>query len=89
MVNFLFDPSQTPHVKANELYKSFGVGKSTGQSKSKIIRDMMNMSHFDSTWTLPSRVEDNPITWLISVNGFVLDARHAPVRFKKRHSVEV
>ena len=37
------DPSQTPHMKATELYKHFGVGQSTGQGKSKQIRDIMKM----------------------------------------------
>ena len=30
LVNFLYDSSQTPHIKATELYKHFGVGQSTG-----------------------------------------------------------
>jgi hypothetical protein len=78
MVNFLFDPSQTPHIKANELYQHFGVGQSTGQGKSKQIRDMMNMHQMDPNWCLPSKVDDNPMIWMISVNGFIVDARFAP-----------
>jgi len=30
MVNFLFDPSQTPHMNAADLYRAFGIGQSTG-----------------------------------------------------------
>jgi hypothetical protein len=29
-VNFVFDKSQTPHIKTGELYKKFGVSESTG-----------------------------------------------------------
>ena len=78
MVNFLYDPSQTPHMKATELYKHFGVGQSTGQGKSKQIRDMMKMHQMDPNWCLPSKMEDNPLIWMVSVNGFIIDIRQAP-----------
>ncbi|MDJ0592072.1 MAG: DUF6398 domain-containing protein [Pleurocapsa sp. MO_226.B13] len=78
LVNFLYDSSQTPHIKATELYKHFGVGQSTGQGKSKQIRDMMKMSQMSPDWCLPSRIDDNPLIWMVSVNGFILDIRHAP-----------
>jgi hypothetical protein len=38
-VNFLDDPSQTPHCKPKVIYEFFGVAESTGQRKSKEIRD--------------------------------------------------
>ena len=78
MVNFLYDPSQTPHIKATELYKNFGIGQSTGQGKSKQIRDMMNMSQLSPDWCLPSRINDNPLIWIVSVNGLPMDIRNAP-----------
>jgi hypothetical protein len=77
LVNFLYDSSQTPHIKATELYKHFGVGESTGQGKSKQIRDMMKMSQMSPDWCLPSRIDDNPLIWMVSVNGFIIDIRHA------------
>ena len=78
MVNFLYDSSQTPHIKATELYKLFGVGQSTGQGKSKQIRDMMKMSPMSPDWCLPSRIDDNPLIWMVSVNGLPMDIRNAP-----------
>ncbi|BAT56858.1 hypothetical protein NOS3756_58700 (plasmid) [Nostoc sp. NIES-3756] len=78
MVNFLYDSSQTPHIKASELYLAFGVAESTGQGKSKAIRDAMKMSYYDTTWCLPSRMDSHPTAWLISVNGFPMDARYTP-----------
>src|SRR5680860_887812 len=35
--NFLFDKSQTPHLRADELCALFGVGKSTGSAKATAI----------------------------------------------------
>ncbi|QLE41825.1 hypothetical protein FD723_16310 [Nostoc sp. C052] len=78
MVNFLYDSSQTPHIKASELYQIFGVAESTGQGKSKAIRDAMKMSYYDTTWCLPSRLDSHPTAWLISVNGLPIDARYTP-----------
>ena len=78
MVNFLYDSAQKPHIKSTELYTAFGVGESTGQGKSKVIRDLMKMSYYDSNWCLPSRIDRHPTAWFISVNGFMMDARQAP-----------
>lgn len=77
-VNFLFDRSQEPSMRASELYAAFGVGKSTGGAKSKLVRDMFDMYQFDPNWCLPSKLDDNPRAWMITVNGFIRDARLAP-----------
>lgn len=82
-VNFLFDSSQKPHIKASELYDGFGVSNSTGLSKSKQIRDLLKMSQFDPKWTLPSKMEDNPLVWMITVDGFPMDVRHAPEEIQR------
>lgn len=78
MVNFLSDPSQTPHMSAKDLYAAFGVGASTGSAKSKLVRDTLNMYQMDPDWCLPSMLDDNLMAWMISVNGFMLDARSLP-----------
>jgi hypothetical protein len=84
MVNFLYDASQTPHINAGEIYKIFGISSSTGQAKSKIVRDSLQMYQMDPNWSLPSKIDDNPMTWLVSVNGFILDARTAPVDVQEK-----
>ena len=76
-VNFLDDRSDEPHMKLTAIDKAFGVAESTGQGKSKAIRTMLRIRQFDPKWTLPSRVDDNSMMWMIEVNGFLLDARHA------------
>ncbi len=77
-VNFLFDKSQTPHIGAADIYKIFGVGHSTGQGKSKIIRDYLDMYQSDPNWTLPSNLDNNPMAWMLSVNGMIVDIRTMP-----------
>lgn len=78
MVNFLFDPSQEPHVRASEVHSSFGVSESTGSGKSRTIRKMFGMYQLDPRWVLPSSMDSNPLVWLIEVDGFLLDARNLP-----------
>src|ERR1700731_4539395 len=42
-VNFLDDSSQKPHLKLTSIDKAFGVGESTGQGKSVLIRKMLTI----------------------------------------------
>lgn len=78
LVNFLDDSSQTPHMKLTAIDKAFGVGESTGQGNSKKIRTMLKIRQFDYEWILPSRMDKNPLIWMLTVNGFVMDIRQAP-----------
>ena len=77
-VNFLFDRSQTPSMSAAELCAGFGVSKSTGSAKAKVVRDALDMSQMDPQWYRPSKMEENPMAWMIMVNGFVVDVRSMP-----------
>lgn len=74
-VNFLDDRSQKPHMKLTAIDKAFGVGESTGQGKSMLIRKMFKIRSMDPAWTLRSRMDRNPASWMIQINGFLVDAR--------------
>ena len=78
MVNFLGDKSQTPHMKMTDIDKAFGVGESTASAKSSAIRNLLRISHLDFEWMLPSRMETNPLVWMLNVNGLIMDIRDAP-----------
>jgi len=82
-VNFLDDVSQTPHCKPKVIYEFFGIGESTGQNKSKEIRDLLKMGPMSPEWTLPSRLADNPMVWLLQVNGFTVDIRGMPLEVQQ------
>jgi hypothetical protein len=77
-VNFLFDRSQDPSMRAAELCAGFGVSQSTGSAKAKVVRDTLDMSQMDPQWYRPSKMEENPMAWMIMVNGFVVDVRQMP-----------
>ena len=77
-VNFAFDRSQTPHISKPDISNYFEVGKDSPASKSKVIRDLFRIGLMEPEWTLPSRIENNPMVWFVSVNGMVTDARYLP-----------
>jgi Domain of unknown function (DUF6398) len=74
-VNFLDDRSRKPHLKLTAIDKAFGVAESTGQGKSKAIRTMLKIRSFDPQWTLPSRMDRVPTSWVIEIEGMRIDAR--------------
>ena len=82
-VNFLSDKSQTPHLRAEELCKYCGVSQGSGSTKAKEIRDLFGMHQMDPHWTLPGMMDSNPLAWMIMVNGFMVDARHAPLEVQR------
>ncbi len=78
-VNFLFDPSQTPHLKAGELCTILGVSQQTASGKAKEISDIFELMPFHPEWTLPSRMGENPLVWMVmDQNGMMVDLRRAP-----------
>lgn len=77
-VNFLDDRSQSPHLKLTAIDKALGVGESSGQSKSKLIRDLLKIRQFDHHWTLPNRMEDSSVLWMLEINGYIMDVRQCP-----------
>ena len=83
MVNFLFDPAVTPHISASKLYEWFGVASSTGQGKSKVVRDLLDMALMNADWCLPSQLDHNPMVWMITVDGFIMDVRSAPLAIQE------
>lgn len=82
-INFHDDPSQTPHCKPKVIYEFFGVAESTGQNKSKEIREALRVGPMSPDWTSPSRLADNPLVWMLQVNGLMIDIRQAPAALQR------
>ena len=45
------------------------------QDDSDNVQDSNSSIH---KWTLPSKMDENPMVWMLEVNGFLMDIRHAP-----------
>ncbi|MHC4474590.1 MAG: DUF6398 domain-containing protein [Planctomycetota bacterium] len=77
-VNFLQDPASQPYMTAPQVAEGFGVSQGTMTAKSKIIRDGLELVPMDPDWCLPEMLKDNPLVWMVEVNGFIMDIRTAP-----------
>lgn len=82
-MNFLFDSSQTPHIAASQIWEYFELSSSTMQAKSKQIRDLLGMYPMDPDWSTPAMVDQNPLIWMLEVNGLIIDVRHAPCEIQE------
>ena len=75
-------------MRSTDIDHYLGTSPSTGAAKLAAIRKMLGMHQLDPDWSLPSRLEENPLVWMLKVNGFMMDIRSAPreaqeVAFKK------
>jgi Domain of unknown function (DUF6398) len=77
-VNFLHDKSQTPFMRSTDIDHYLGISPSAAAAKLAVIRKMLRMYQFDPNWTLPSHLENNPLVWMVEVNGLPVDIRMAP-----------
>ena len=41
------------------------------------------MFQMDPNWTLPSRLNDNPMAWMVEFDGMVVDARALPLKLQE------
>jgi hypothetical protein len=41
------------------------------------------MGPMSPEWTLPSRLADNPLVWMLQVNGLMIDVRQAPAELQR------
>lgn len=77
-INFLFDKSQTPHMRGEDLCQHFCLSQSTGTAKSTVVMKALKLVQMDPGWTLPSLLATNPMAWLIMIDGLTVDARKMP-----------
>ena len=65
-------------MSATDLCEKLGVSQSTATNKSRVIWDRLKLMQLDPAWCLPSLLDENPLAWMISVNGLIVDARMMP-----------
>ena len=82
-INFLQDPSLSPYMTSAQLAEGFGVSQQTMLTKSKIIRDEFDLMQMDPDWCLPSLIGNNPLVWMLEIDGLIVDARTAPLEFQQ------
>ena len=82
--NFLFDKSQPMHLSAQQLGELLGVKKTTMSNKGNIVRNLLKTRMMDPEFTHPDLVRDNPLTWMLLIDGLAVDVRGLPVEIQRR-----
>jgi hypothetical protein len=82
-VNFLGDPSQPHHMKAEDMAHAAGVSSATLMNRARIIRERLGLHRMDPRWSTTDRLEHNPLVWMIVVDGLPYDIRMAPRRIQE------
>ena len=81
--NFLFDPTQSLHLSAENLSQLTGVPKSTMAAKAKRIRDAANLNcPMDPEFCRRELLVEHPLAWLVEVDGLIVDARLLPAELQ-------
>lgn len=77
-INFLFDKSFEPYVTVDEINVFFSTNKSSTGTKSKFIRDLLNLGYFDEEFSTAHIKQNNPFERLTMVNGFIIPKDSLP-----------
>lgn len=83
-LNFLLDPSQTPHATADDLSSWLGVKKTTMSNKARLIRETLKLSDFEPELMHRKMLENHPFTWILEVDGLPIDVRRAPFAIQEQ-----
>jgi hypothetical protein len=82
-INFLFDKSTNPHKSVDDINTFFGTSKSTVTSKSKQIRDLLDLWHFDKEFSTQDMKHSNPLDNLVMVDGIIVPVSSLPDEFQE------
>ena len=84
-INFLSDPSVSPHLPTAQLREAFDVGESTLHAKARAIEKALNPEPLDRRWMLATTAVGNSARWLVEVSRSVVDLRKMPHGIRKLH----
>lgn len=65
-------------MSASELCAAAGVSQATASAKAGQIMEMLKIYQLDPNWCCRSLLDENPLAWLVSFNGLIVDVRHLP-----------
>jgi len=82
--NFIFDKTQKLHLTASELVAPFGVSSSTASGKAAELKKMFKIDYFNIEWMLPEHIDNNPMVWMVMIDGFIVDIRDMPLEIQQQ-----
>jgi hypothetical protein len=63
-----------------------GVPKSTLTNKAKLIRDAIRIGQMEPEFCRRELLASNPLAWMVSIDGFIVDARTLPSELHRKHT---
>jgi hypothetical protein len=82
-INFGFDKANKPYTDLLTICEFFDVAKSTTAGKGKKVRELLKMKRYNFEWALQRLVAESSMFWMITVNGYIVDARSLPVEIQE------
>src|SRR4051794_7308421 len=77
-LNFVFDPSQNPHVTTDDIAGALGIAKSTMSAKASEIRALLALGPFEPALPRADLLERHPLAGPASVKGIIVAPRMPP-----------
>lgn len=78
-INFLFDPTQRPHLTAAQLATAIGAKQTTTATKAGMINRLLDIGIYEPELTRVAMLEQHPMAWIVELsNGMLVDARQLP-----------
>lgn len=62
-------------MTSGQVADGFAISVSTMQARARSISKALDLYSFHPAWTLPGKLDENPLVWTIQVDGFLVDAR--------------
>ena len=78
-INFLFDPPQRPHLRADDLARLTGVAKSTMANKAGLIRRTLRLDPHEPELCRRELLEHHPYAWFVELDELIVDVRTLPL----------
>jgi len=77
-INFLFDPTQQPHLAAAQLAAAVGTKQMTMANKAAMINRLLSIGIYEPELTRVAMLEQHPMAWIVELDGFLVDGRQLP-----------
>jgi hypothetical protein len=82
-INFLFDKSSEPYASVDDINAYFGTNKTTTGNKSKYIRDLFKLRHWDDEFSTTGMQDSNPFANLVMVDGMIVPVTTLPEQYQQ------
>jgi len=81
--NFIFEKNQDIHMSGEEIASPFGISAGIASAKAAELRNMFEIDYSNPEWLLQKIFENNPMTWMVEVDGNIVDIRNMSLEVQR------